>query len=133
MASDPPGPPLRRSIGLVVLGVAVGLIPVFLRDGDTASPEPAYGTVIWSNQETRRILFEPEDKPSEQREILVVAAHWQDEQGQGHGRGYPGCLTADGTTDPVRTDRRKVEIATIRIDDDETQMPELAVTVRCLG
>jgi hypothetical protein len=127
--------PLRpgRSIGLVALGIAIGLIPTLLRGSHTAVPKRLAGTVIWSNQETQRILFQPDGKPSAQKVYFVAPAYWRDERGQGHGRGYPSCLTAGQAAEPVRTDHRKVEIETIQLSDDEVHTSELAVIVRCLG
>ncbi|WP_130509680.1 hypothetical protein [Krasilnikovia cinnamomea] len=104
----------------------------FMRDEHTAMPELLAGTVIWSNDETRRIVVELGGREEGTREFAVAAQQWTDAQGRSHNRGYPSCL-AGHPGDPVRTDRRAVELGVVRLDLDDSQPEPLVVTVRCNG
>lgn len=121
-----------RPVGLVALGIAIGLAPTLLRDRHAAAPEQLVGTVTFSNQETRHILFQAEGRPRKTREYVVSAVYWTDAAGQSHGRGYPSCL-AGQADDPVRSDHRRVELKAIYPTGGEVDMPPLVVAVRCLG
>jgi hypothetical protein len=121
-----------RSVGLVALGLALGLAPSLLRDKHAAAPEQLVGTVIWSNEDARLVVFEADGDPREDREYRVAAVYWTDAAGQPHNRGYPTCL-AGQAGDPVRTDHRRVVIEAIRVTDSAADRSQLAVGVRCLS
>jgi hypothetical protein len=120
-----------RSVGLVALGLAIGLAPTLLRDSHAAAPEQLTGTVIWSNEEWRHVVFVADGNPRG-REYFVAAVYWTDAAGQPHNDGYPSCL-AGQSGDPVRADHRRVEIEAIRVTDNDADPSHIAVGVRCLS
>lgn len=117
---------------LVTLGLVMGIGAAWLWPNANVTPERLTGTVIWSNQEAHRILFEADGGDAGRtQEYEVVGRDWTDATGVDHGGGYPDCLSAQ-TSDTIRTDRRRVELGAIypKLDDGVGQV---AVSVHCLG
>jgi hypothetical protein len=101
-----------------------------MHDEHTATPEPLTGTVIWSNDDTRRIVVKVDGRDDGTREYPVAAQQWTGPDGTTHTRGYPSCL-AGHAGDPVRTDLRRVAIEVVHLNLDENQTQPLVVTVTC--
>ncbi|MEU8075194.1 hypothetical protein AB0B31_07065 [Catellatospora citrea] len=96
----------------------------------TVTPKRLTGTVIWSNDETRKIAFDADgDEPT--NFYSVVGEYWIDANGMEYAGGYPSCLSGQ-QHDPVRSDRRRVELGVIYHDGSD-HAPDIAVTVHCLG
>jgi hypothetical protein len=132
--------PLRRylpSALLVAVGLMIGLaLAWLLRDPHTATAERLTGTVTWSNEETRLIAFELDGEvrdPLRGDTFYSVIGDWVDaaETIHGSGTGYPTCL-AGRPNDPVRTDRRRIEMEALHQDTGAPQNHHFAVSVRCL-
>ncbi|MBF9134596.1 hypothetical protein I0C86_37555 [Plantactinospora sp. S1510] len=132
--------PLRRylpSALLVAVGLVVGLALAWLsRDPHTATTERLTGTVIWSNEETRLIAFEVDGEvrdPLRGDTFYSVVGDWVDAAGTSHGSGaeYPTCL-AGRPDEPVRTDRRRIEVEALHQGVGGEQKQHFAVSVRCL-
>ncbi|WP_346121458.1 hypothetical protein [Micromonospora coerulea] len=131
---------IRRLIGqhprrlqlalLVALGLVTGFALGRLLPDHTVTPKRLTGTVTWSNQETSTIWFDADgDEPT--RSYSVVGEYWIDANGGRHVGGYPSCLSGQ-QDDPVRSDRRRVELGVIHPEDYDPA-PDIAVTVRCFG
>ncbi|MFC7483487.1 hypothetical protein ACFQX7_30570 [Luedemannella flava] len=90
------------------------------------------GTVIFSNDDTRLIVFEADGNRRADREYFVAAAYWTDETGRRHRGGFPSCLTSPAQ-DPVRTDHRRVAIDAFLVTDSEADRPQIAVGVHCFS
>jgi hypothetical protein len=62
-----------------------------------------------------------------------VIGDWVDAAGTFHGSGpdYPTCLSSR-PNDPVRTDRRRIEMEALHQGDGGAQKHHFAVSVRCL-
>ncbi|MFC4019463.1 hypothetical protein ACFOW4_16180 [Micromonospora sp. GCM10011542] len=122
-----------RRLQLVLL-VALGLVAGFalgrLLPDDTVTPKRLTGTVTWSNEESSEIEFDADgDEPT--RFYSVVGRHWIDANGTRHSGGYPSCLSGQ-QDDPVRSDRRRVELGVI-YQESYDLAPDIAVSVRCFG
>ncbi len=121
----------RRSSLLVSLGLAVGIGAAWLWPDATVTPKWLTGTVVWSSQENRRILFEADSRPAGRSdEYAVVGDDWTDATGVDHSRGYPDCLSAQGP-DTIRTDRRRVRLGAVYPKLDRA-VAQIAVSVHCL-
>jgi hypothetical protein len=74
------------------------------------------GTVTWSNQRTRLIVFEQDgvarDPIDSDVVYYVVAERWRDASGRYYAGTYPECLTSDDG-DELSTERRRVALAAI--------------------
>ena len=122
--------PARRiaaGVGLLVVGGLIGgLLTWHFRDRHTAAAERLTGTVSWSNQETRLIAFRADGEPrrpdGDQTFYIVVADELN----------YPGCLVGS-LDDPVRQDRRRVEVDAVHQSFDGERRVHVALSVRCLG
>ncbi|GAB1644092.1 hypothetical protein KRMM14A1259_45150 [Krasilnikovia sp. MM14-A1259] len=98
--------PRRLRPVLVGVGIGAAFVLVWLaRDEHTARPELLSGTVIWSNEETRRNVVEVGGRDNGTREYYVAAQQWTDADGTVQSHGYPSCPVAH-PGDPIRTDRR---------------------------
>jgi hypothetical protein len=121
--------PLRRYLLLacvVVVGLLAGMGLAWLfRDPHTATAERLVGTVTWSNAEDRRIAFEAD---GEVRDPLLGDTIYSVISDKSN---YPPCL-AGRADDPVRADRRRVELSAIHQDHGGPQKSHIAVSVRCL-
>jgi len=111
---------------LLVVGALVGaLLTWHARDPHTATAERLTGTVPWSNQQTRQITFEEDgkarDPEGDQTFYNVIADDLN----------FPGCLIGK-PEDPVREDRRRVELEAIHEDFGGPQQVHFAVSVQCL-
>lgn len=133
-------PLLRRCLPPVLftlLGLAAGvMLVVLLRDPHTATAQRLTGTVVWSNEETRLIAFEADGAVPDPRRGEThywVLGDWVDAAGTLHGSAstYPTCL-AGVPDDPVRTDRRRVQLEVIDWDTGGVQKQHIAASVRCL-
>lgn len=131
---------LRRylpSALLVAAGLVLGFVLAWLlRDPHTATTERLTGTVTWSNEETRLIAFEVDGEvrdPLRGDTFYSVIGDWIDAGGTFHGSGrdYPTCL-AGRPDEPVRTDRRRIELEALHRDTGGSQKHHIAVSVRCL-
>src|SRR3954452_9417086 len=112
--------------GLLVVGALVGgLLTWHSRDPHTATAERLTGTVPWSNQQTRLIAFEedgePRDPEGDQTFYNVIADDMN----------FPSCLVSK-PEDPVRQDRRRVELEAVHQDFGGQAQVHIAVSVRCL-
>ncbi len=120
-----------RSALLVALGLAIGGSAAWLWPGATVTPKRLTGTVVWSNQETRKILFEADGGAAGRTdEYVVVGDEWTDANGVDHAGGYPDCLSARAP-DIVRTDRRRVRLGAI-YPKLKHGMGQMALSVHCL-
>jgi HEAT repeat protein len=122
--------PLRPYLLLtfaVVVGLVAGIGLAWLfRDPHTAAAERLVGTVTWSNADDRIIAFEAD---GEIRDPLLGDTIYSVISDQAN---YPACLTGRAD-DPVRDDRRRVELDAIHQDHGGPQKSHIAVSVRCLG
>jgi hypothetical protein len=122
--------PLLGPVLLATAGLVVGFSIARLLPNHTATAQRLTGTITWSNDDTRTILFDADGSdPTDSQEYSVVGEHWFDAAGTEHTGGYPSCLVAHGG-DPVRTDRRHVELGFIH-QTGSTHAPQIAVAVRC--
>ncbi|HEY0001399.1 MAG TPA: hypothetical protein VGB74_13150 [Actinoplanes sp.] len=122
--------PARRisiGVGLLLVGALVGgLLTWHFRDRHTASAERLTGTVSWSNQLTRLIAFQKDGKPRDPEGDQTFYHVIADDQN------FPPCLVGR-PDDPVREDRRRVELDALHQRFDGPQRVHFAVSVRCLG
>nr|WP_146218327.1 hypothetical protein [Micromonospora acroterricola] len=115
---------------LVALGIVTGFALGRLLPDDTVTPKRLTGTVTWSNEEFSQIAFDADgDEPT--GFYSVVGSHWIDANGTRHSGGYPSCLSGQ-QDDPVRSDRRRVELGVI-YQESYDLAPDIAVSVRCFG
>jgi hypothetical protein len=115
---------------LVALGLVIGFTLGRLVPDHTVTPKQLTGTVIWSNEETGQIAFDADgDEPT--RFFIAVGEYWIDANGKRHIGGYPSCLSGQ-QDDPVRSDRRRVELGVIYQEGPDLA-PDIAVAVHCLG
>ena len=124
--------PLATLLGIAggaTLGLVTGFALGRILPADTVTPEPLAGTVTWSNGETRKIAFVT-DGDTGTRYYSVVGEYWIDANGSPHAGGYPSCLSGQ-QNNPVRTDRRRVELGVI-YQTGSDHAPDIAVAVHCL-
>ncbi|WP_410813884.1 hypothetical protein [Micromonospora sp. 067-2] len=115
---------------LVVPGLVIGFALGRLLPDHTVTPKRLTGTVTWSNEETSQIAFDADgDEPV--MFYSVVGESWTDAIGTPHVGGYPSCLSGR-REDPVRSDRRRVELGVIYQEGSE-HAPDIAVAVHCFG
>jgi hypothetical protein len=108
------------------IGIAMGLgLGSLTRDPHTATAERLTGTVTWSNAQDRMIAFEAD---GERRDPLLGDTFYFVVSDEAN---YPACLTGR-PNDPVRADRRRIELEAIHQDHGGPQRSNFAVSVRCL-
>jgi hypothetical protein len=105
------------------------------RDRHAATAAVLTGTVTWSNNRTRLLVFEQDGvvrNPSQGDVVYyVIAQSWQDAQGNYFGGTYPECLASkDGSE--LSTDRRRVALTAIDWATGGAQDLHVAVEVHCL-
>jgi hypothetical protein len=115
--------------------VGVGIERHATRDRHAATAVVLTGTVPWSNQVTRLLVFEQDGvvRDPNQGDVIyyVIAQTWQDADGNGFGGTYPECLASkDGSE--VSTDRRRVALTAIDWATGGAQDMHIAIEVHCL-
>jgi hypothetical protein len=118
-----------RSILLAVGFGAAFVLGSLTHDENAATPERVTGTVIWSNDDNRRIVVEVDGGT---REYAVSALRWTESDGTEHAGGYPDCLVATAG-DGVRTDRRPVALGVVQVDLGKDRLDPVVVTVDCFA
>ncbi|UQU65774.1 hypothetical protein COUCH_05495 [Couchioplanes caeruleus] len=110
-------------MALLLAGGAAGVGTLWaVHDPHTAKPEHLVGVVDWSNQSTNTISFRADGQPPTGEQVFYrVVSSTTD---------YPGCLVGNGS-DPVRQDKRRVELDTVRADYGGKQPVRIAMSLLC--
>ncbi|MFI5930607.1 hypothetical protein [Actinoplanes sp. NPDC051494] len=117
---------LVAGAALVAVGALAGsLLTRVAHDPHTATAEVLTGTVPWSNQQIRRFAFEADGEPRNPLGDQTFYEFVVDDLT------VPGCL-AGTNDDPVREDRRRVEVEAIHQSFDGPREVNIALSVRCL-
>lgn len=137
-----------RNRAIVGLGAALTIVATTLgftagvamerhatRDRHAATAAVLTGTVTWSNQTTRLLVFEQDGvvRDPNQGDVVyyVIADTWSDAKGNYFGGTYPECLASkDGTE--LSTDRRRVALTAIDWATGGAQDMHIALEVHCL-
>ncbi|MFY1652354.1 hypothetical protein ACN27J_15845 [Solwaraspora sp. WMMB762] len=137
-----PAPQQRRiSITLAAIAALVAGLGGYqiglARDRHSATAVVLTGTVVWSNEQTRLIAFDPDGvvrEPDDGDKIYsVLTDNWQDAEGTVHSdESYPTCLATEGG-EAVSMERHRAELTVIEWDTDGAQRVPIAVRVRCLS
>lgn len=96
-----------------------------------AKTELLHGTVVWSNEESRRIVFVPDGwRPSQteqEYQVRVLTDHWEDAGGN-YPLGYPTCLLP-GDASAIQ---HRAALVVLHRDLGGGRVEHIAVSVKCL-
>ncbi|WP_223256143.1 hypothetical protein [Micromonospora endophytica] len=118
-------------IAAVVTGLG-GYRAGLLRDRHSATGVVLTGMITWSNEESRRVVFETDGvvrDPDDGDAVYSIVAHdWEDAAGTIHADGsYPTCLA-----EAASPAGHRAELTVIDWDAGGAQRVHVAVRVRCL-